>query len=116
MYTKFRNARNDGNEIYYWHLKIWAKEAAMLMGIPRFEVRNYFLHQFIRRYRITSRKIIRFITGRDVTLDTLVRAGALEFVQEETDFVSAYATDADMVLNTDQSRFEYEITSQRYYQ
>ena len=36
MYTKFRNARYDGNIINYWHLKTWAKEAPMLMDIPRF--------------------------------------------------------------------------------
>ena len=37
----------------------------------------------------------------------------MEFVLEVTDYVSANAIDADMVLNTDQSRFEYEITSNR---
>ena len=26
MYTKFRNARNIGNVIHYWHLKTWAKK------------------------------------------------------------------------------------------
>ena len=34
-------------------------------------------------------------------------------MQEVTDYVSANVIDADMVLNTDQSRFEYEITSNR---
>ena len=46
MYTKFRNVCNVGNAIHHWHLKTWAKEAAMLMGIPRFKANNYFLHQF----------------------------------------------------------------------
>ena len=48
-----------------------------------------------------------------LTLVTVVRTRALEFVREVTDYVSANAIDADMVLNTDQSRFEYEITSNR---
>ena len=102
MYTKFRNARNVGNAIHYWHLKTWAKEAAMSMGIPRFKSSNYFLHQFKHRYKITSCKITRFITRRDVTLVTVVRTRALEFVREVTDYVSATAIDADMVLNMDQ--------------
>ena len=68
MYTKFKNAHNVRNAIYYWHLKIWAKEGAMLMGIPRFKASNYFPHQFKRRYKITSCKITRFITRQDVTL------------------------------------------------
>ena len=76
MYIKFRNARNVENEILYWHLKTWAKEAAMLMGIPRFKASNYFLHQFRRCYKIISRKITRFIIRRDVTLDTVVRTRA----------------------------------------
>ena len=113
MYTKFRNARNVENAIHYWQLKTWSKEAAMLVGIPRFAFSNYFLHQFKRRYKITSRKITRFITRRDVTLDTVVRTRPLEFVREVTDYVSANAIDAEMVLNTDQSRLEYEITSNR---
>ena len=112
-YTKFRNVRNVGNAIHYWHLKTWAKEVALLMGIPRFKASNYFLQQFKRRYKMTSHKITRFITRWDVTLDTVVRTRALEFVQEVTDYISANAIDADMVLNTDQSRFEYEITSNR---
>ena len=37
----------------------------------------------------------------------------MEFVQEVTDYISANAIDADMVLNMDQSQFEYEITSDR---
>ena len=37
MYTNFRNARNVGNAIHYRHLNTWAKEAAILMGIPRFK-------------------------------------------------------------------------------
>ena len=37
----------------------------------------------------------------------------MEFVREVTDYVSANAIDADLVLNTDQSRFKYEITSHR---
>ena len=49
MYTKFRNVRNVGNAIHYWHLKTWAKEAAMLMGIPRFNYSIYFLQQLKRR-------------------------------------------------------------------
>ena len=89
------------------------KEAAMLMSIPRFKANNYFLHQFKRRCKITPRKITRFITRRDVTLDTVVRTRALEIVREVTDYVYANAIDADMVLNTDQSRFVYEITSNR---
>ena len=58
-----------------------------------------------------SRKITRFITRRDVTLDIVVRTRALDFVREVTNCVYANAIDADMVLNTDQSRFEYESTS-----
>ena len=85
----------------------------MLMGIPRFKASNYFLRQFKHRYKITSRKITTFITRRDVSLDTVVRTRALEFVREVTDYVFANVIDADMVLNTDQSRFEYEITSNR---
>ena len=113
MYTKFRNGRNVGNTIHYWHLKTWAKEAAMLMDFARFKASNYFLHQFKRRYKIISHKITRFITRRDLTLDTVMRTRASEFVREVTDYVSANAIQADMVFNTDQSRFEYEITSNR---
>ena len=65
------------------------------MGIPRFKASNYF------RYKIASRKITTFITRRDVTLDTVMRARALEFLQEVTDYVSANEIDADMVLNRD---------------
>ena len=85
----------------------------MLIGIPRFKASNYFPHQFKRRYKITSRKITRFITRQDVTLDTVVRTKALEFMREVTDYISANAIDADKVLNMDQSRFEYEITLNR---
>ena len=108
MYTKFGDAHNIGNGTYYWYLKTWTKEAAVLMGIPKFKASNYFNHQFKCHYKITSRKITRFITRRNVTLVTVVRSKALEFVREVTDYVSANAIDADMVLNTDQSRFEYD--------
>ena len=37
----------------------------------------------------------------------------MEFLREVTDYVSANAIDANMVLSTDQSRFLYEITSNR---
>ena len=35
MYTKFRDARNVGYAIHYWHLKTCAKETTMLTGIPK---------------------------------------------------------------------------------
>ena len=79
----------------------------------KFKESNYFLHQFKYRYKVTSRKITRFINRRDVTLDSVVRTRALEFVQEVMVYILANAIDADMVLNMDESRFEYEITSNR---
>ena len=69
----------------------------------RLKASNYFFHQFKFRYKVTSRNITRFINRRDVTLDTVVRTRALEFVQKVTDYGAANAIDADMVLNTDQS-------------
>ena len=84
------------------------EKAAILMGVPWFKASNYFLHQFKRRYKVTSCKIKRYLT-----LDTALKTRALEFVREVTDYISANAIDADMVLNTDPSRFEYKIISNR---
>ncbi|KAJ4441457.1 hypothetical protein ANN_11312 [Periplaneta americana] len=45
---------------------------------------------------------------KEVTLHTIVRARALNYA-----LITANEIDADMVFNTDQNRFEYELTSNR---
>ena len=64
LYTKFINQRTRLASIHDWNLEIWAKEINADLKIENFKASHSFIHNFKKKYRISSRKITKFYTKK----------------------------------------------------
>lgn len=113
MYNKFNVTRDNGGSIHYWHLIFWAKEAAKQFNLDLFKCSRSFLDKFKRDHRISSRRITKFVTKTYIKDTEALVNIANEFVERTNKKIETNSYEPKQIWNTDQSRFEYEMTSAR---
>lgn len=78
-----------------------------------FKASKSWFKRFKRRYKISSRKITRLVSRREIKDEKQIAENAKNFQNNILELSALY--DHDHIINTDQCGFNYEITSNRTY-
>ena len=113
LYTKFRNERSGLSSVHNWHLELWANEINQEICLPNFKASSSFIENFKRQFKISSRKITKFYTKATHVNEELIRASATAFVRGVNDYIERNSIKPEVIWNTDQSGFAYELVSAR---
>jgi hypothetical protein len=108
---RFRSARNNNLPVHDLDVKRWALSKAKTENIDGFKASSYWLLNFKKRNGISSRKVTKFVSHREVVDKSIIKQTADDFVAEATKHIPKYKL--DFVLNADQSGFNYEMPSNR---
>jgi hypothetical protein len=104
---RFRSARDKNLPVHDIDFERWALSQAKVENIDDFTASHRWLLSFNKRHGISSRKVTKSISRREVIDKSIIRQTADDFVDEATKYK------LDFVLNTEQSSFHYEIASNR---
>jgi len=113
MYQKFLEKREKLESVHDIDLNKWALEAAKALSLPGFVGGKTFVTNFKKSYGITSRKITKFVTKVTLEDDSKTQKKAFEFTEEINQLKTSQGIEHGRVWNTDQSGFNYEMTSAR---
>lgn len=108
---RFRSARNNNLPVHDLDVRRWALSQAKIENIDGFKASDHWLYNFKKRHGISSRKVTKFVSHREVVDKSIIKQTADEFVAEATKHIPKYKL--DFVLNADQSSFNYEMASNR---
>ena len=113
VYTHFRTARDGFLPVHGHDLKSWSIEAARIVKLPNFKASVGFLHSLKTQFKITSRKVTKFITKKTRVNEADIKKSADEFVIKINELKENMGYRNASVWNTDQSGFNYELVSGR---
>ncbi len=108
--TKYREARNSRRAVHESDLQKWAVSKAVLLGLPIFQASHTYISNLKRSLHITSRKITKHITHRELNQQPLEES-ITNFISIAKEKLVNY--NLDFVFNTDQSGYNYEMVSTR---
>jgi len=113
VYTHFRDARDRYLPVHGHDLKGWSIEAARIVNLPSFKASSSFLRSLKAHFRISSRKVTKFITKRTRVDEHVIERNAKSFVAKINEMKITLGFSSCHVWNTDQSGFNYELSSGR---
>ena len=94
-------------------LRVWSLELAEQLDFPEFKASSNFPLRFKKKHRFASRKITKFVTRIERSNEQQIRESSVKFVQDVNSFRQENFMSFGSIWNTDQSGFEYEMTSGR---
>ena len=108
----FDSARARGIPVHDRTLRSWALMKARELSVTRFKASERWIQQFKAKYRISSRKIVRFVSYRHQQTQDEIKEAVQELLN---DYVRTVRTrfDPSEVFNTDQSGFNYIVHTNR---
>lgn len=107
----FQHARENFLPVHDVDLQRWAVEKARQLNLRDFKASACWLHTIKTKLNVTSRKITKFITTNFVQQKEATEISVNTFINETKEEIGRFCP--SLVLNTDQSGFNYEITSNR---
>jgi hypothetical protein len=110
LHEKFVNSRQKNLRITDMNLKMWALNKSRELNF-NFKASDSWISSFKKKYRIKSRKITKYVTYKLEANEKQKVEKAKLFVQNIKEIAVNYSP--DHIFNSDQSGFNYEITSNR---
>jgi len=113
LFEKFKTLREQLLPVHDEDLKRWALEFARDEGLSfdEFQASDSWIFNFKRKYRISSRRIIKFVTTRQFVSQEDLEDNAISFTLECRDKFKNF--DKRNIINFDQSGFKYELSIPR---
>ncbi|CAL8119363.1 unnamed protein product [Orchesella dallaii] len=113
-YGRFLDARKELKCIKESNLKLWAAEAAQSFRDASFKFKacSFWIAKFKEKHSISSRKITKLVSKREVASMESILEAATKFQQTIKRISPQYPS--HLVLNTDQVGFMYELTGNRF--
>lgn len=108
----FDTARASGCIVHDRTVKMWAMCKAREVQLIGFKASHSWIARWKTAYRIRSRKIVRFITFRNMRRREEIENAALELIVEHMDQIHG-RFDPSEVFNSDQSGFTYIVHTNR---
>ncbi len=106
MYKIYRNVRQIKKKaVHDKDLRRWGLFRAKELNLD-FKASHYFIAQFKKRYRISSRKIENVFSEKSLTEKPSIQSKIAEFRAEIIELSKNY--NHDFIINSDQTGFEYE--------
>ncbi|CAF1573101.1 unnamed protein product [Rotaria sp. Silwood1] len=87
---RFRYARNNNLPVHDLDVKRWALSQAKIENIDDFKASDYWLLNFKKRNGISSRKVTKFVSHREVVDKSIIKQTADDFVAEATKHIPKY--------------------------
>ena len=113
VYQRFQEKREKLASVHDVDLNNWVLAAAEIVGLKDFKVGKTFITTFKKTFRISSRRIAKFVTKKTMDDDSQIQQKAQKFVSEIHVYKSQHDSSHDRVWNTDQSGFNYDMVSAR---
>ncbi|CAL8138491.1 unnamed protein product [Orchesella dallaii] len=112
-YGRFVDARKELKCIKESNLKLWAAEAAQSFRDAsfKFKASSFWIAKFKEKHSISSRKITKLVSKREVASMESILEAATKFQQTIKRISPQYPS--HLVLNNDQVGFMYELTGNR---
>lgn len=113
VYEELIEARKSFKIVRGSHLRTWALEKLAQINDPQLKLKagDSWLYRFKTAHNISSRKINRLVSKREVKSEEDILKSAKNFQTEIKSMLPKF--DPKLVFNTDQCGFSYEITSSR---
>lgn len=113
LFSKFKNSREQFLPVHDIDLKRWALEFGREEGLSldEFQASDSWILNFKNKYRISSRKVTKFVTRRQFVNQEELEDNAITFTLECRDKFKDF--DRNNIINFDQSGFNYELTIPR---
>jgi hypothetical protein len=113
LFNKLKSARERYLPIHDHDLKRWALELGNEVGLSRdeFKASDTWILQFKRRFKISSRRITKFVTKRQYLSQEEIENKSIAFTLECRDKCANFRR--SNIINFDQSGFNYELTIPR---
>ena len=92
-------------------LKRWGLRKAREISYSDFKASDSWLNNFKKQFKISSRKITKYVTLKHEEDSDILSTVMKTFLNEVNTFITLHRS--QLVINTDQSGFEYEIMSSR---
>lgn len=108
---KFRQTRENYLPVHDRMLVEWGRQKAVELGVDFFKGAGRWVHDFKRRNRIASHKVTRYSSRTEREQREQDRMREEEFLEEFERQELFYPR--HLIWNTDQTRFDYEITNKR---
>lgn len=109
---KFVNARKNGLPVHDSDLCRWATAKSKEIGFLQFKCSDYFIKSLKKKFKIVSRKVVKYVTCSQHENLELIENNAVEFVLSVRDLISTGYT-AEQIFNADQSGFNYCVGNNR---
>ncbi|CAF3780597.1 unnamed protein product [Rotaria sp. Silwood1] len=87
---RFRSACNNNLPVHDLDVKRWALSQAKIENIDDFKASDYWLLNFKKRNGISSRKVTKFVSHREVVDKSIIKQTADDFVAEATKHIPKY--------------------------
>lgn len=113
VFNELVEARKSFKIIRASHLRMWAMEKLAQLNDPKLRLKagKSWVSRFKKAHNISSRKINRLVSKREVKSEDEILASAKRFQSEIQSLIPKYHP--SHILNTDQCGFSYELTSSR---
>lgn len=121
VYDRFTEARNEKQLVTRRQLQQWTMSAAMQFrdadeeegNVFKFSASTSWLTNFIKNYKISNRRVVRYISKKEMQSPEQISKSAIHF-QNLIQLISA-DYDSDYVINTDQTGCEYRVNVSKTY-
>ena len=112
LFQKFKEFREKHFKVSQKCLRLWAIQIAKDINCPNFKAGNLFIHNFKKQYRISGRKINKFLTKKSIEKEEDLQTVIKKFRQnfQENIFPNFQP---EHILNADQTNFKYEMSPKR---
>lgn len=113
VYNTFQEARAINKIIRSNHIKRWGIQKYLTFPDEsfKFNASNKWVDKFKKRHKISSRKVVRLVSRKEMTESDSIIQAAKEFQHEIKELQQFYKP--ELILNTDQTAFQYELIPKR---
>ncbi len=109
LFNKLKIAREKYLPVHDNDLKRWALELGSEVGLSRdeFKASDSWIFQFKKKFKISSRRITKFVTKRQYISQEEIKDKSIAFTLECRDKFTNF--ERNNIINFDQSGFNYEL-------
>lgn len=111
-WNKFLECRARKKAIHDIDIRRWALEKARELQLTHFKASTWWLTEFKKKNKIVSRRVTNFISYRQEVQKDEIERDATAFIVELTDNIFPHFP-PEVIFNTDQSGYQYEMHRSR---
>ena len=112
LFEKFKEYREKSYKVSDKLLRSWAIQIAKEENFPKFKAGTFFIYKFKKEYRISGRKINKFLTEKCIQKEDDIQNIINKFRKNFQENIFE-KFNQESILNSDQTNFKYELSPKR---